>query len=193
MIDQMCHFLGLWGKLQNSVQLQWHPRHLSSPNYPVMISSFKNRVYFESWALTELPGADRDDDTWRRNPWFGVSVRGWESQQIDKTCLHVRWRLSFAFYYRDSVIRLHYHHCHRHRPRQQQGHHSFQHLLENLPVSIPVLPAWEHRTHNTGGVLVRLQGPWDRCVSGVQVRRIGNSDLYVVRGWKERKQAKKKM
>ena len=82
----MCHFSGRWGKLQNSVQLQWHPRHLSSPNYPVMISSFKNRVYFESWALTELPGADRDDDTWHQNPCCGVSVRGWESQQIDKTC-----------------------------------------------------------------------------------------------------------
>lgn len=74
----MYHFLDHWGKLQNSVQLEWHLRLFSSPNYTVMISSFKNRVYFEDSAFTEHPGAKTEMMTrgiGTRD--FGISDKGW--------------------------------------------------------------------------------------------------------------------
>lgn len=37
--------------------MEWHLRLFSSPNYTLIISSFKDRVYFEDVALTEHPGA----------------------------------------------------------------------------------------------------------------------------------------
>ena len=70
-----------------------------------MISSFKNRVYFEDSALTEHPGAKTEMMTRGIGTRaFGISDKDWKSQYIDITCLDPWLRLSLTFYYRNGII-----------------------------------------------------------------------------------------